>query len=315
MLPKAELKKSYDDVVWVWVYRDFKQDARDRAAERVEIRFSVTTYPNLFFVDPNTQEVLIDAQRTLPQFLSELKQATSRVKKGKVASGADPDALAVDLEEATAGKKAHPKAATLVGDADPVVRFRALQNLVATQPSEVVKRAKALLQVTSDPFRFAVLDALKAAGDPGASEAVLALLKEADSAQVASRNPNVLRLRAADALGAMGDASAIEALQPYATRGDYLNMLTKTAVQAIASIAARVGGKAKRPAAEALIAAFPRADAVPANEVLYRQQLVEAVHQGLEGVLGGGPDLPSTWTEASRATFLKAWQARLGKGR
>ncbi len=315
MLPKAELKKSYDDVVWVWVYRDFKNDARDRAAERVEIRFSVTTYPNLFFVDPNTQEVLIDAQRTLPQFLSELKQATSRVKKGKATSGADPDAIAVELEETTAGKKAHPKAAQLVGDADPVVRFRALQNLVATAPSEVVKRAKTLLQVTSDPFRFAVLGALKAAGDPSASQAVLALLKDADSPEVASRNPNVLRLNAADALGAMGDVAAIEALKPYATTGAYLNMLTKTSVQAIASIGARCGDKAKRPAAEALLGTFPKADAIPANEVLYRQQLVEAVHKGLEGVLGSGPDLPKDWTEASRAALVKAWQARLGKKR
>ncbi|MEK7867051.1 MAG: HEAT repeat domain-containing protein [Planctomycetota bacterium] len=315
MLPKAELKAVYGDVVWVWVYRDFKNDERDRAAERVEIRFSVTTYPNLFLVDPSSQEVLSETGRELGGFLSAVKAAASRVKKGKAAAGDDPDATACELEDATAAKKSHAKAATLVGDADPVVRFRALQNLVGTDAGVVVKRAKGLLEVKSDPFRFAVLDALKAAGDAGASQAVLALLKDADSPQVASRNPNVLRMHAADALGAMGDASAIEALRPFATSGDFLNGVTRTSVQAVASIGSRCGDKAKRSSAEALLGAFPKADAVPANQVAHRKTLVELVHKELEGLLGSGPDLPADWTEASRAALLKAWQARLGKGR
>lgn len=313
MLPKAELKAAYDDVVWVWVYRDFKNDERDRAAERVEIRFDVTTYPNLFLVDPVSQQLLSETGREIGPFLAAVKASTSRVKKGKAASGADPDAIAVELEEATAAKKAHPKAATLVGEDDPVVRFRAMQNLAAADPREIVKRAKDLLKVPSDPFRFAVLTTLKEAKDPAAGAAVLAVLQGAGSKEFPSRNVNSLRCHAAEALGEVGDLSAIEALRPCASTGSYLNSLTFCSVNSIASIAGRVGDKARRPAADALIESFPKTDPIGEREAGMRGRLAEAVHKGLGTVLGAGPDFPSEWTEASRAALVKAWQARLGK--
>lgn len=63
MLPKAELKGVYDKVVWLWNTRDFKGDERDRAAERVEIRFGMTTYPNLLLVDPGSEKLLAECAR------------------------------------------------------------------------------------------------------------------------------------------------------------------------------------------------------------------------------------------------------------
>lgn len=315
MLPSAELKGVYDKVAWLWNTRDFTEDARDRAAERVEIRFGMTTYPNLLLVDPASEQVLAECAREVAPFLEAVRAAASRVKKGKAASGADTEAIAGELEEATAAKKAHPKAAALVGEADPVVRFRALQNLAATDPAQVAKRAGELLKVPNDAFRFAVLDVLTQAKDAAASPSVLALLKGADDAKTGSHNPNVLRCHAAAALGAMGDAGAIEALGPYATTGDYRNGLTRTAIDAIASIGERCGEKGRRPAAEALLAAFPKGEAVPANEVAMRTQLATAVQSALERVLGKGPEFPSDWTPATRDKLVAGWKARLGKGR
>ena len=44
MLPNPALKKNYDQVVWVYVYRDFSKSERDRAAERISLRFGVTSW-------------------------------------------------------------------------------------------------------------------------------------------------------------------------------------------------------------------------------------------------------------------------------
>jgi len=68
LLPNPALKKNYDEVVWVYVYRDFSKNKRDRAAERISLRFGVTSWPQLFLVDPATMKILRHTGRSVESF-------------------------------------------------------------------------------------------------------------------------------------------------------------------------------------------------------------------------------------------------------
>ena len=56
MLPNPALKETYDKIVWVYVYRDFSKSKEDRAAERISMRFGVSSWPQIFLVDPRDDE-------------------------------------------------------------------------------------------------------------------------------------------------------------------------------------------------------------------------------------------------------------------
>ena len=104
-----------------------------------------------------------------------------------------------------------------------------------TQQAEHYRLTAALLQVPNDPFRYSVCAALKDAADPKANQALEAIVEEPRD----SLNPNVLRMRAVQALGVCGDAGSVEVIAPHAQSGAYFNGLTGVSIDALVAIAKR----------------------------------------------------------------------------
>ena len=173
--------------------------------------------------------------------------------------------------------------------------------LAEKDPAAIVKRAKDLLAVPHDPFRYAVCKALAKAGDPAAARPLDALLRDAPKAL----NPNVVRIEAASALGACGDAESVAALRPFAASGEYRNGLTGTAIDAVAAIAAR-DPKAKGPAREVLVTAYPVPPEDPGDGALC-VALAKRVHDALAKVTGKKVPFPDRYDAEARKKLASAW--------
>lgn len=377
MLPSAELKPAYDSVVWLWNNRTFKGEEADKAAERAEIRYGMSSYPNLVFIDASSQTVMEATGRDTKSILASARTACSRVGRpdpsvaaldarmkkarkllgekrlseartelGKLAKEsdlfdfgnearqllrgmggaperalserlADPDAYerALALEELTASSgrataTVWPKAAALLEDTDELVRFRALSYLKEVDRGQLVRRAGALLKVANDPFRYELLEALADAADPAAAGAITEVYKKAGAAYP-SRNPNVLRARAAAALGACGGVEAIQTLRARASSGEFLNSTTSVCVDAITRIGSRTGPAGKLAAAQVLLDCFPKV--TDEGSVRFGRTLAEKVHGGLVLLADReAAPFPASWSTASRDALVAAWRRRVG---
>lgn len=299
MLPRAELKPAYDRAVWLYVYRDFSKSPDDLAAEGVCLRLGMSSYPQHFLVHPESLERMADTGRALDGFLAAMERTRVKPASSLDAAKAVRDADARAAAVAKGGSVAEARRA--LAEKDPLVRIRALEILYAKDPESVVPLAASLLAVPNDPLRFLACEALRKAGKPAAAKPLEEALREPRG----SLNPNVLRMKCAEALGACGDAGSVEALRPFAASGEFLNGLTRTAVEAIAAIAAR--DPAARPAArEALASAYPKppADAGSRAPCL---SLAKAVHGALEKVAGRKVPFPAEYDEASRERLSKSW--------
>ncbi|MHC5012697.1 MAG: HEAT repeat domain-containing protein [Planctomycetota bacterium] len=233
MLPSTDLQPAYDKIVWLYVYRDFSEDERDRRAERISLRFGVTSWPQLFLVDPHTLEIRRHTGRTVESFLRAV--AAVEVEAAEDLVALERTRAAEARAEALEGDADPAAAASALDDEDIVVRTRALQVLAREDPAVIVARARSLLQVPSDPFRYAICEVLKEAADPTAARALEALVADPRD----SLNPNVLRIRAVQALATCGDADSVPFIAPHASSGVYFNGLTGQAVDALAAIARR----------------------------------------------------------------------------
>ncbi|KAF0239964.1 MAG: hypothetical protein FD180_5107 [Planctomycetota bacterium] len=297
MLPNAGLKPVYDKVEWVWVYRDFKGSDADRMAERISIRCGVTSWPGLLFVDPSTLQVTGEAGRSVDEFVAAAGRAKGSKGEAGLAAWRAAEKKAADLHAAPSVEKAE----ILLGDADIVVKTLALRILVKDGPAKIAARATELLAVANDPFRYEVCDALAAAPDPKATPALEALLKEPGQ----SRNPNVVRIKAATALAKCGGESSIAALAPW-TKEPANNGLTGISVDAIVALAERNKG-AKEAAKKALIEAYP----VPTEDAWMQKMVValaKRVHEALGKVTGKkAAKFPETYDAAAREQLVKGW--------
>ena len=79
MLPNKALAPVYEDVIWCYVFRDFSGSERDRAAERIELRLGVTSYPQIFLADPMSFEILEHTGRQVESFLVAVTASLDRV--------------------------------------------------------------------------------------------------------------------------------------------------------------------------------------------------------------------------------------------
>ena len=104
----------------------------------------------------------------------------------------------------------------------------------------------------NDPFRYTVCKVLKDAGDTKAAAALEALVTKPEQ----SRNPNVLRIRAVQALATCGTAKSVDVVAPWAQTGAYFNGLTGIAVDTLAALAKRHKSARKKVDA-ALKKAYP----------------------------------------------------------
>lgn len=276
MLPDPALKAVYAKATWLYVYRDFSGSEVDRRAERVLLRFGVSSWPQHFLVDPATWETLADTGRSKESFLSAFDRArVERQRSMDVHTGLRAaEARALALEE----KGTVALAREGIDDQDIVVRNRALAILATKDAASVAKRALKLLEVENDPFRYEVCRILKEQADPAAEAALADVVREPKG----SRNPNVLRIRAVEALGACGTPESVEVIAPFARSGEYFNGLTGISIDALLAIAKR--HRKARPAVEAVLKKgypMPPADG-EARAMAACVALAKRIHAALE---------------------------------
>lgn len=294
MLPHPSLKPLYDKLVWVYVYRDFSGSKSDRAAERILLRFGVSSWPQLFLADPNDWSILKHTGRTPGSFLAAAESVSVRATTSKqmLERTRIGEELAFRLEERPTTKLARE---ALEHD-DIVARSRALGVLASKDPKFVIKRAEALLEIPNDPFRYRVCDLLKEAAEPSTARALEAIVTK----PIDSLNPNVLRIHAVEALGTCGDARSVPVIAPFAQSGEYFNGLTGKAVDALAAIGKRK--KAARKAVRvALKAAYPPP---PQDDDARAQRACVALARRIHKALGEKRPFPAKYDEKARAKLV-----------
>ena len=306
MLPNAGLKPAYDKVAWLYVYRDFSNSETDLNAERISLRMGVTSWPQHILVDPQSLQTLGSTGRSVESFLRavdaiKLKPSKSTAALTRIKAA---DVRAKELET----KPTVDLATQRLADNDIVVRYRALRILAEQAPQVVAGQAVELLGVPNDPFRYEVCSVLSKstvlskAGEVEAKSALERLVRKPSN----SKNPNVLRMRAVQALSTCGDAQSIDVIQPF-TKGSYLNSLTKTAVDALAIIAER-DPDAKQRVQRVLVESFPQppSETMPTHSRLC-VSLAKTVHRALERITDNSRPFPDDYDAATRNDLMQAW--------
>jgi hypothetical protein len=287
LLPRTELEPSYQKLVWLYVFRDFSGSEEDLAAERTCIRLGFTSYPQHWLLDPESLKRLRSTGRSLASFQAAANGVS--VKAGESVAAVDAMRAAEKRASKLRKSRSVKEARKAIDETDLVLKYRALEVLAEKAPKEVVARAKTLLAVPNDPFRFL---AMKVLGDAGMAEAAPALAALVDR-PTDSLNPNVLRITAIRALGACGDATAVGTIRPHAITGDSRNGLTGVSIDALAAIAKRV--KDARPAAKkALNEAWPKPPKEP-GEARRVVGLAKRVHRALVAVTGRKVKFPAVY--------------------
>lgn len=299
LLPHKDLKPLYDQAIWLYVYRTFKKDAADRTAERISIRFGLTSWPQLILVDPVTLEVSQHAGRTVASFKQAFPKAqlaakpAGVVKLNAVMRLAQAEAKAIRLESGATADAAGEK----LLDEDIVVRTRALEILAEHEPKAIAKEARTLLGTPNDPFRYLVCKVLTRHPDAKANGALEDLVRKPSP----SLNPNVLRIRAVQALGASGDAGSVAVIGPHAISGAYFNGLTGIAVDALAAI-----GRRDAAATAAVRALLLKAYPAPPDDGNERKlRACTALAKRVHKALGSSLPFPETYDAKARAALMK----------
>ncbi len=314
LLPNAELKPVYEDIVWVFVYNDFKGGEADLAADRVRKRFNVSTWPQLLIADPNTLEVIGDTGRSVKTFLPAVSKAKAAVSKLDKKAQKEVREKLEEAEAFAARLQTKPNKRDLqkaLEHEDVVVLAVAVEYAVKEDPALLYESALKLLDNTSDQIRTAVCEAIAKAGDKAKLDDDLrvrleGLVREPKD----SRNPNVLRIRAVGALARCGNADSLDVLKPFATAKDVYNGLTSTAVNAVGTIGLRE--KAGRNDAIAiLVDSFPAiaADDPKRAESFARvaPQLARTVHKHLEALTRAKVAFPAKYDEDGRNKMIEAF--------
>ncbi len=313
MLPNQELAPAYDQVVWLYNFQDFTRTRAGRKADRVAIRFGMTSWPQLLLIDPSTLEVIGKTGRSVKSFLKAV--AGARIQECPSPEAArsrleNAERLAVEIEE----RPSRANAEAGLEHRDIVVRMRALDYLAGKAPDRVLRRAETLLLIPSDPIRFRVLSIVAEHGNSKFARLLDRLLASPSG----SANPNVLRIRSAQALARCGDPGSIDGLATHATTGDFYNGLTRTALAALVSIAGRHPDASDR-VRNHLINAYPPPQqerptrvkltprqAATANRL--RLNLAKRVHQALGQVTGKSVDFPVVYDARALEKLRAAWK-------
>lgn len=302
VLPSPNLKPLYTRAAWLYVNRNFDDSPLDKIAKKIEIRFGVSSYPQIFLVHPETFQVLSQVGRTQQAFF----QAFSRVRVG-VSNPRRAVKLLKEGEEVLKELLESPTLtnakASLKKSADIVVRFHALKILAKEEPQTVSKIADKLLRIPNDPFRYEVCAVLAKHGDSSAASALEAIVRNPPL----SKNPNVLRSRAVEALAKCGTEKSVRVIAPFALKGDVNNSLTGSAVDALATIAEQ-HPKARSLVTKVLIQSYPPAPTTTDSGTKSRTLAhVRKVHGHLEKLTGKQVTIPSEYDNQIRAKLIKSW--------
>lgn len=302
LLPHPDLAPCYDQAIWLYVYRDFSGSPADRAAERITLRFGVTSWPQHFLADPTSLEILRDTGRSVETFTAAVRETRVEIDPDSDAAArlARAEAVAIRLEE----EPTEELAIEHLDSGDVAVRMRALQALIDAGHPIIGERALELLATPSDPVRFAVCEHL--AGHPAAAAAapLEALVRE----PAGSLNPNVLRISAVRALATCGRAESIAVIAPHARSGAYHNGLTGVAIGALVVLAGKLPGHRAEVVTQ-LAGAYPALPEDAEDERAARActALARRVHEALAELTGEQVPFPEVYDEAAREHLMKAW--------
>lgn len=301
VLPSPGLQPAYGKVAWLFNNRSFDESPADRRAERIELRFGISSYPHLVLVDPEKLTVISHLGRTERALLEEFdkERVTIADAQGAAEKLRQAELRLAKLEQA--GSVAAAKDA--LADEDLVVRCTALRILANAEPRAIAAQAGGLLQVPSDHFRYQVCEVLAELGDPSAAPALAAMAENPKE----SLNPNVLRIHAVDALAKCGVEESIPVVAKFAATGEFNNGLTHRAVDALAEIAARLPGT-KAAVQKALVQAYPSPVRATVDADLQRcTALAKKVHEHLETLSNKKVPFPSTYNETARGRLMASW--------
>jgi hypothetical protein len=315
LLPNEKLKPIHDKIVWLYVYNDFEEGEKDRAATRIRIRFSVSSWPQLLLIDPYTLEVVGETGREVDGFLKAVEG--TKIDRPKYAKSAELLKKLKEAEELASELETKPteKAAKKALESEDVVaRYRAAEYLTKEDPAQLMEKAATLLAVKNDLLRYEVCKAIVGAGE-GVSftDELVTQLEEMTKDPKDSRNPNVLRINTVQALGACGDKDSLAVIKPYAAEGQANNGLTGTAVDAIAAIGKR-HETAKAPAAEILLECFIESTGGNTEQKQIdwyagmAKRIAEKTHKHLQELTGTKVDFPKTYNEETRAALKEAFE-------
>ena len=295
MLPNPALRKVYEDIVWLYVYRDFSNNVEDRAAERISLRFGVTSWPQHFLVDPQSLTPLANTGRAVDSFLRATQR--SKVKPARSFDALKRQLAAEKRADALERSPSVKAAVEALSSDDIILRYTGLRVLAKSNPKRLVAQAEQLLAVPNDPFRYEVCAVLRKAEATGAAHALEAVVMEPKN----SRNPNVLRIRAVSALAVCGDADSVPVIGKWATTGAYFNGLTGVSVDALATLKGRHKG-ARKAVDKLLRRAYPK-PVDPADNRGTRAcvALAKRVHKAL----GSKRAFPKVYDEAARKKLAR----------
>jgi hypothetical protein len=300
LLSDPKLAEFRDKVVWMYLFQDFSGSEADRTAQRVALRFGISAYPQHFLVDPNSLEVIGDTGRSLASFTTAVRAARLG-DAGTLTHEAlrKADARAVVLEADLTDERA----IAALGDPDVVVRLLALRHLKRSKPETIAAKAEELLAIPNDHIRFLVCEVLAETGGAEHEESLVSLVRD----PVASKNPNLLRIRAVEALDKLGGGNAVEVIRPHAVSGLWFNGLTSVSVDALGAIAVRSPQHGAAVKA-ALVDAYP-VPPPPGDERQDRacRSLAERIHRLLADLTKKSVLFPKTYDAAARMELQKAW--------
>jgi hypothetical protein len=300
LLSDPRLAEFYDDVIWMYLFQDFSGSEADRAANRVALRFGISAYPQHFLVDPHSLEVIADTGRSMESFSAAIKgtnvgEAITLTHESLRKADARAIALEAELTD--------ERAIAALGDPDLVVRLLALRHLKGSKPEAIAAKAEELLAVRNDHVRFLVCEVLAETGGAEHEESLVSLVRD----PVGSKNPNVMRMRAVEALGKLGGGHAVEVIRPYAVSGLWLNGLTSVSVDALAAIAVRAP-EHRAAVKDALVAAYPAPPPVgDETQDRFCRSLAERVHRALVDLTGKSMPFPKIYDAATRTELQSAW--------
>jgi hypothetical protein len=316
VLPSEKLKPYYDKVVWLYCYNDFSKSDKDLKAERIRMRFGVSSWPQLLFMDAATLAVIHEGARDVAGLIQAIDDAASKVKRPDNAKElhkklADAEELAAKLHKA----RAVPEARKNVMSDDLVVRAICVEILAKEDPDALLEHALKLLDTPADQTRSGVCKAIATAKKlPKDEKEVTALRLKLEAIfkdPKGSRNPNVLRFAIAEALGRVGDARTLEVLKPVAVEGAYFNGLTRIVDETVAAIGAR-DDAALETAVAILIDALPVANAADGERGAKAcANLAAFVYEKLKALTGLDPGFPRDYTEATRKELQEKFRAWL----
>lgn len=300
MLSSPDLKPYYDRAIWLYVYRDFSGSPTDKKAERIGNRYSLTSWPQLWLVNPHDLATIRATGRTVKSFANAV--ANVSIEKTDDLSPVEKlkhfETKVLEFES----KPSPAFALELLSGDDIVGQLTAVNYFVSTDRKEAITdRAKDLLAIPNDALRYEVLKVIAETGQGNAAEQVAALVTDPKP----SRNYNVLRSHAIKALASCGDENSVAVIAPH-TKDTARNSTTRVAIAAMIKLNERFP-TCKDDVITALADSFPQIEKGVERLVTHHAKLV---HDHLQDLTGREIEFPATYDEQTRNKLIKTWSTK-----